>query len=244
MFKYVQSEKFYMQIVNQVRAGIDDGTLKPGQKFPTEMEMTRMFGASRASVREAVSALEILGLIESRGGKGKYIKVRSEGLQSEIDEDLLTRFFKDDSAYELFEARVEIEPELCALAAERARPEDKERLAALLEKMEEIQRQVEANPDSITEKVEEYLDADRQFHLAIGASGHNQVLYRFVAGVHFAINSVHWKLLRKKVVIDHLSMSRLNDDHRAVLSAVRDANPRVAREVMERHLKDLRKVLF
>ena len=63
-----------MKIVEQVRDLIKEGKLKPGDKLPSEHILAEKFGTSRPSVREALSALEILGITESRGGKGNFIK--------------------------------------------------------------------------------------------------------------------------------------------------------------------------
>jgi GntR family transcriptional repressor for pyruvate dehydrogenase complex len=68
MFEQVQSQKFYLQIVNQIRDLIAEGKLKKDDKLPPERALARQFGASRAVIREALSALEVLGIIECRRG--------------------------------------------------------------------------------------------------------------------------------------------------------------------------------
>jgi GntR family transcriptional repressor for pyruvate dehydrogenase complex len=243
LFEIVKSEKFYMQIVAQIRRRIADGTLAPGDRLPTERELCASFGASRASIREALSALEILGAIESRG-RGKYIRVRADAADVEADEDAFTRFFRDDSAFELFEARLAIEPEMAALAAERATRDNIRRLGAQLSTLEAIQRRAGSRPGRVEEAAEEYLEADRRFHLLIGAAAHNRVLDRFFAGVHHMLLKAHWKLLRKKVVLTGPILKRLNREHASVLSAIREKDPRLARALMSRHLEDLQQVLF
>lgn len=244
LFELVKSQKFYMQIVAQIRKRIEDGRLAPGERLPTERELCASFGASRASIREALSALEILGAIESRGGRGKYIRVRPGPADDPAGEEALRRFFADDSAFELFEARVAIEPEMAALAADRATREDVRKLAGQLAKLTEIQRGVDAHPDLIEKAIEEYLEADRQFHLLIGAAAHNVVLDRFFVGVHHMLLTAHWKLLRRKVALSASGLRRLNREHAAVLAAIRGRNPRLARSLMGRHLQDLREALF
>ena len=66
--------KVYVEIVEQIRELIKEGKLKPSDKLPTEQALTKKFGTSRPSVREALSALEILGMTERRAGKGNFIK--------------------------------------------------------------------------------------------------------------------------------------------------------------------------
>ncbi len=116
----------YLQIVNQVRNLITKGNLKAGDKLPPERELTVKFGVSRASIREAMSALEILGLIESRGSQGNFVKV--DRVDAPVDGKLMNELLKNHSPLEVFEARCEIEPLMGALAAERETLEDLRRL--------------------------------------------------------------------------------------------------------------------
>jgi GntR family transcriptional repressor for pyruvate dehydrogenase complex len=242
LFSVVKNQKFYMQIVAQIRGRIADGTLAAGERLPTERELCAGFGASRASVREALSALEILGAIESRG-RTKYIRAQPGG-DTAADEDALRRFFRDDSAFELFEARLAIEPEMAALAAERATRRDIRSLARQLASLEEIRRRVGAPSGSLEKAAEEYLEADRGFHLLIGTAAHNRVLERFFAGVHHMLRKAHWRLLRRKVVLTAQDLKRLNREHASVLTAISEKNARLARSLMSRHLEDLQQVLF
>ena len=117
MFKKVKNKRLYLQIVNQVRDFIAKGNLKADDKLPSERELTEKFGVSRASTREAMSALEILGLIKSRGSQGNFIKV--DAMDASIDGTLLKELLKNHSPLEVFEARCEIEPIIGSLAAKK-----------------------------------------------------------------------------------------------------------------------------
>lgn len=242
VFSVVKSEKFSMQIVAQIRRRVADGTLAAGGRLPTERELCASFGASRASIREALSALEILGVIESRG-RAKYIRApapaggRAEALSQ-------SRVFRGDSAFDLFEARVALEPEIAALAAERATREDLRALATQLAVLESIGRRAGPRTGRLEQSVEEYLEADRAFHLLIGRAAHNRVLGRFFSGIHHTLRRSHWKLLRRRVVLDAAGLARLNGEHAAVLEAITQKNARRARALMARHIHDLQQVLF
>ncbi len=238
----MKSEKFYMQIVAQIRGRIADGTLAAGARLPTERELCASFGASRASIREALSALEILGAIESRG-RGKYIRAPA-GEGKRPDAQSLTRFFRDDSAFDLFEARLAIEPEMAALAAERATREDIRRLSRQLSVLEAIREEAEEHPGRPDRAVEEYLEADRKLHLLIGRAAHNRVLDRFFEGIHYTLRRSHWKLLRRKVLLTPPGLKRLNREHASVLAAIQSRNAGLARSLMSRHLEDLQQALF
>ena len=108
VFERLQTQKNYMQIARQIRNMIREGKLNVGDRLPAERDLVQQFGASRASIREALSALEMLGLIECRGGQGNFIK--ADGKDGTIDGELLKTLLQDHDPYEIFEARLEIEP--------------------------------------------------------------------------------------------------------------------------------------
>ena len=121
MFKEVKNQRLYLQIVSQFRNLIAKGNLKAGDKLPPERKLTKTFGVSRASIREAMSALEIIGLIESRGSQGNFVK--ADRMDASID-GTMKELLKNHSPLEVFETRCELEPSLSALAAKKRNSED------------------------------------------------------------------------------------------------------------------------
>jgi DNA-binding GntR family transcriptional regulator len=73
-FNPVSSKKLYMQIYNQILSQIQSGAFQIGDKLPAERELCEQFGVSRAPIRQALSALELNGIIYSRQGEGVYVK--------------------------------------------------------------------------------------------------------------------------------------------------------------------------
>jgi len=73
MFNPIKITKVYEQVIQQIKDMIADGTLKKGDKLPSERDMAAMFGVSRTAIREALRSLEMLGLTESRQGEGTFI---------------------------------------------------------------------------------------------------------------------------------------------------------------------------
>jgi len=133
VFKKVKTKRVYMKIVEQVQDLIKEGKLKLGDKLPPEHILAEKFGTSRPSVREALSALEILGVIESRGGKGNFIK---GNLNSPLYEQRFRELQEEESPFELLEARKAVETEIAGLAAEKATPEDIREIEEALDRME------------------------------------------------------------------------------------------------------------
>ena len=74
MFSPIKNTKVYEQVIDQIKNMIDEGNLKKGDKLPSERSLVEQLKISRASIREALRALEVIGLIECRQGEGSYIR--------------------------------------------------------------------------------------------------------------------------------------------------------------------------
>ncbi len=135
MFNKIQTKKVYMKIVEQIRDLIKEGKLKPGDKLPPEQILAEKFGTSRPSVREALSALEILGITESRGGKGNFIR---DNLGSPLYEQKYRELEEEESPFEILEARKAVETEIVGLSAKKATKEEIDAIKESLNKMKEI----------------------------------------------------------------------------------------------------------
>ena len=238
MFKKVKNKRLYLQIVNQVRDLIDKGNLKAGDKLLPERELTEKFGVSRASIREAMSALEILGLIESRGSQGNFIKV--DVMDASIDGTLLKELLKNHSPLEVFEARCEIEPVMGALAAERKTGENLERLKKCLIKLNALGRQVESDP----KQIDNYMEEDRRFHLIIAQCAHNSVLFTVYSAVNLMLREKHWKVLKMKTLVKEGNIKKFEKEHTEMFHAIRDGDSELARINMREHLQCIKKDMF
>src|ERR1700761_6361854 len=150
-------------ICRKLAAQLIRGHWKAGEKIPAERELCEKLGVGRASLREALKALEIMGMIETRLGDGTYVCRRSEF----FSRPLLWAIASSSEAEtrELVEARILIEVELAGLAAERATAANIDRLSQELDRMEERK----ANPQA-------FVQADVDFHLEIGNAASNQIL--------------------------------------------------------------------
>ncbi len=238
MFKKVKNKRLYLQIVNQVRDLIAKGNLKAGDKLPPERELTEKFDVSRASIREAMSALEILGLIESRGSQGNFIKV--DAMDALIDGASLKELLKNHSPLEVFEARCEIEPVMGALAAERKTREDLERLKKCLIKLNALGRQVESD----LKQIDNYMEEDRRFHLLIAQCAHNSVLLTVYSAVNLMLKEKHWKVLKMKTLVKEGNIKKFEKEHTEIFNAIRDSDSELARINMREHLQCIKKDMF
>jgi GntR family transcriptional repressor for pyruvate dehydrogenase complex len=241
MFERLKSQKNYMQIARQIRNLIRDGTLKVGEKLPPERALVEQFGASRASVREALSALEMLGLIECRSGQGNYIK--ADGSEGSIDGEMLKTLLHNHDAYEIFEARLELEPSMAALAAERATPQELDNLRAMVATLRSLGDAVLREPNSEA-AIDQYMETDRRFHLEIGRASHNNVLFTVYSGVNLMTRETHWKAMKSKGLTSDGSIRAYAAEHEAILAALSAKDPKAALRESKRHLQMLKKGLF
>lgn len=238
MFEQVQSQKFYLQIVSQIRNLVAEGHLKAGDKLPPERVLAQQFGTSRAAIREALSALEILGVIECRRGQGDFIKV--DVAESSINSELLKELFQGHSPREIFVARAEIEPIMAGLAAQNATEDDIARLEEQLERLNRTGRDAMLDPS----KIDDYMEEDRKFHLEVSRSSHNAVLFDVSASVNLMMKETHWKLLKMKNVQKEGNIALFETEHSDVFRAIRGNDPERAKTVMRRHIEDIERDLF
>jgi len=127
----IKSTRIYEEIVRQVKQMIAEGRLKSGDQLPPERDLAEKFVVSRTSVREALRALESLGLVEIRPGEGTFI--REVSVEALIEPLALVMASQRGAIAELFEARRLLEPAIAALAAGRATPEELSEMERILE---------------------------------------------------------------------------------------------------------------
>ena len=192
MFEQVQPQKYYMQIARQIKNSIRDGELTVGEKLPSERNLAKEFGASRASIREALSALEMLGLVVCKSGQGNYIN--ADASEGTINTELLKSLLIGHDPYEIFETRLEIEPRLAGLAAERATKQELIEIREMHTSLAVIAKRIgQGEKDAM----EEFLEEDRKLHLTIGRCSHNSVLFTVFSALNFMMKETHWKALNR-----------------------------------------------
>jgi GntR family transcriptional regulator, transcriptional repressor for pyruvate dehydrogenase complex len=222
----IKSTRIYQEIVRQVKGMIAEGRLKSGDQLPPERDLAEKFVVSRTSVREALRALESLGLVEIRPGEGTF--VREVSVESLIEPLALVMLSQREALGELFEARQLIEPALAALAARRATPED----------VQEMERILEAQAKEVAAG-RTGLEQDAQFHSAIGAAAHNRAITRIAHAVMDLLRQSREDSLNTPGRPD-----RSHNDHRRLLAAIRGRDENAARQAMIDHLEAVEALIF
>lgn len=208
------NRKLYQKVADAIVASILDGTYALGKRLPSERDLADVFDVSRPTIREAMIALEIRGLVEARHGSGIYV---AETLPSETDTEL------DIGPFELIEARRMFEGEAAALAASIISDEELAHLASLVDIMT-------ANRDSaVGEK------ADGEFHVGIAEATRNTAIANVIENL--------WELRYKSPLCVNIfargrqaGVQQPVIEHSYILDALRDRDPKAAREAMHAHL--------
>jgi DNA-binding FadR family transcriptional regulator len=208
--------RLYEHIAEALTAQITSGQYKVGSRLPSERDLAQTFSVSRPTIREAVIALELDGLVEVRLGSGVYVKQSTPQAGGGGP---------DVGPFELLEARRLIESEICAMAATRITPAQLDELEALVAEMEhENQHDV-----VMSEK------ADRRFHEAIADATENSQLRVMLDSLWDA--RARSPLIRRMSLKAHAAGVKPRiSEHREILDALRAGDAQAARGAMHEHL--------
>ncbi|MDP4104567.1 MAG: FadR/GntR family transcriptional regulator [Bacillota bacterium] len=214
-----------MQIYNQILTEIQSGSFKIGDKLPAERELCENFGVSRVPIRQALSALELNGIIYSRQGEGVFVK--SNQITSESSETAI--FFKSISPEDIIEVRMNIEPLIIKFAAQTATDEDIENLNRTLQEMEEEVKTGVYIPET-----------DEKLHICIAKASHNELLINIMAAISNAMKQQEmWKFIRDRTVTrsDYLEVNF--KEHQLLVKAIQGHKQEEAVEIMNEHMNNL-----
>jgi GntR family transcriptional repressor for pyruvate dehydrogenase complex len=210
-------------VVAEIQRLVAAGGLRLGDRLPPERELAELLGVGRSSIREAIHALEMMGLVEVRHGTGAFLAGEPgrwllEPLKWASDSQM--RLFRD-----LIEARLSVEVTLAQLAAERATEED---LAAL---REAAQRRAAATAG-------QYLETGFAFHQAVAQAAHNQVLAFMLSAAKHLYFDVLAGLEQAREPLAAFRMSQ-QAGHGRILAAIERHDVRAAGEAMREHLAEI-----
>ena len=181
---------------------LNEKRFKPGDRIPSEYELAHELGVSRLTVREAVKTLIANNILYIKRGVGTFVS--NENKDSVNPYGIYFTKSKKEHIKDSFETRRIIEPEIVALAAERATEED---IADML-KCAENCKECLLNGGSID-------DTDREFHISLAKASHNAILYRLMTTVDYEIEDSRQALYIKGnksfddgVLVDHFEVVR------------------------------------
>jgi GntR family transcriptional regulator, transcriptional repressor for pyruvate dehydrogenase complex len=221
--KPIKTRKIYEEIVEQIRELVSRGDLKPGDRLPSERDLVERLKVSRASIREALSALEMMGLLEVRSGEGTYVrKIRSESVVAPLAWMLS---MEKGTVLELLEVRKTLEVQAVGLAAERADEVDMKELGEAIEDMRKELKSSALGGEK----------ADHRFHYAVTRAAKNTILIRLMDTISDLMQHV-LKESRSKLYEGKYTPALLLEEHVGIYEAIKARKVKKARELMLLHL--------
>ena len=212
------------QVAAQIAAQITDGVWRPGDRLPAESELCASLHIGRSTLREALKSLAYVGMVQMRPGEGTYVLDNAQSLADRIRNRGMLK--SDKELQDVSEARLILETEMAALAAERLEPAD-------LEKLEEILREMKR---SLSGGARDYAALDVDFHFAIAQASKNQLLHELLA----PIRNVMQEFIAKSQELPGITQTA-HESHAKILTALRERNPEKARRAMRSHLQTCEK---
>jgi len=207
------ADEVFARLLEMIR----QGTLEPGQRLPPERQLAESFGVSRATLRDAVGRLQLLGYLEVRQGDGTVVRMPDGATLSLPFRNLLQSH--PHLGKDLLEFRLLLEPEVAALAAERCLPAHLAQLQAAVDK----QRQRVENGLSL-------LAEDIEFHHLLASTVGNQTLLHVLGALQSLLEDLrgaHLVAGRPELAVEH---------HQKIVDAIGKGDPAAAREAMIEHL--------
>ena len=223
MYKAIQASRLYEQIVQQIEESICKGELSEGSQLPAERDLATQFGVSRTAVREAIKALQEKGLVDAFPGRGTFVtNGTSNSMRRSLDR--IIKSDEPDGWGYLVEVREILEPEIAALAAQRAEDQDIATMQEAVNVMDQAGRDAEA-----------FIEADLDFHLALAEAAANPIVLSL-------IDSIVGLLREQRLRIFRIGggPERGQHHHKRILDAIKRHDAAGARAAMQAHLCQVR----
>ncbi|WP_046178418.1 FadR/GntR family transcriptional regulator [Domibacillus tundrae] len=229
-YKQIKPKKIYEEVADTLLDSIRSGELQPGEKLDSVQQLAESFQVGRSAIREALTSLRAMGLIEMRQGEGTYVKAfEPGGIAFPLQRALL---MNQADLQNLMEVRKILETGIAVSAARRRTDED---IAAMNEALSDM---VAYSGDP--EKGEK---ADLAFHLAIASSAGNDLLLSLMNHVSDMTAESMRETRRICLYEASATVEQLNQQHDAIFKEIHAGNPEEARTAMAAHLDYVENVL-
>lgn len=217
--KKIEKASISDQVFDQLKKYLIRGEWKPGEKLPSENDLGKSFGVSRITIRQALSKLTILGLLETRTGEGSFVKELTPGIY--VNEMIPVTYLGKQSMQEVFEFRLMIEVESAGLAARKISEEELEALEKSVERMNEYK-----------DNLEKYVDEDQNFHMIISKSTRNSLIIQ--------MNEIVRDVIRETInnLTKHVGMGIGLKYHNLLIEALRARDEEKSKKIMKEHLME------
>ena len=229
MFRKIEKENPFEEILDQIIDNIKEGTLKKGDALPAERNMAEALGVSRPVVREVLRTLAVLGIIKSVHGGANYV---SEKLENSLIEPLsILLRLNNSSVYHNQQLRSALEIEASRLAARNCTPVDAAELQLLLARLDA------AEEESVRG------DLDRDLHIKIGKMAQNPMLFSVMsASAQLTENIITG--IRSYMMQKQKSVSQMDEQHRKLVNAIVEHREEDAEICMKEHMRTIENYIW
>ena len=224
MFRKIEKENPFEEILDQIIDNIKEGTLKKGDALPAERNMAEALGVSRPVVREVLRTLAVLGIIKSVHGGANYV---SEKLENSLIEPLsILLRLNNSSVYHNQQLRSALEIEASRLAARNCTPVDAAELQLLLARLDA------AEEESVRG------DLDRALHIKLGKMEQNPMLFSVMsASAQLTENIITG--IRSYMMQKQKSVSQMDEQYRKLVNAIVEQLEEDAEICMKEHMRTI-----
>jgi GntR family transcriptional repressor for pyruvate dehydrogenase complex len=224
----INKKKLADSVIEEIKRMIQGGELKEGDKLPNQNVFAAQLGVSRTSLREALSTLTRIGVIEQRPGYGTVLRSRIPVL---FTDHLAPPLISDKEAtIELIEARRFIEIGAAELAVKNASPEQIDEMGLLIKEM----------PRSLKEgRIDDYIEQDVAFHFSIAKASHN----RFLVNLFVNIRGFMEQYMRESFHLLPYMLERSLKFHQNIYQAIKNGSRSKALSQMEKHILDVQRAI-
>lgn len=207
-------------VLEQIRSQV----YPEGTKLPPEREIAQTLSMSRPPVREALSALQIAGIVEIRPGDGTYVKSATPA--NEMVSNTMSVLEESESPFEVMQARRVLEEGIIKVAATQATDEDVVRLEQALGRMEDAVARSDLS---------RYFQSNREFHLAVAAATHNSVLQKLLKSLLLSEEKKLWQESIQRYLSDPDHIKKYTARHERILQAIKRRDVDKAAQEMKEH---------
>ncbi len=222
-FQSINQKGVVEQIIENFKQSLIKGELKPGQRLPSELELSQQLGVGRSAVREAMKVLQALGVIHIRQGDGTYIV---EGTTATTLSPLVFAIMLESSlGNDLFELRRLIEVGYCELATQNAKEADWQRIETAAAALESYVLQPTFDYQVLTE-------LDLHFHYAVIDATHNPLVIR----ISRTVEELFFVSVHKTYLARWNNTEWAIKSHRSIMAAMREKNSEAIRSAIDSSL--------
>ncbi|KEF38403.1 transcriptional regulator, GntR family [Schinkia azotoformans MEV2011] len=227
-YKKIKPKKIYEEVAEAIHEMIRSGKLKPGDKLDSVQQLAENFQVGRSAIREALTSLRAMGLVEMKQGEGTYVKqFDSANITFPLSMAILMN--KQD-IFNLLEVRKIIEVGSAAAAAKKRTTEQLDSMEDALNNMKNANKEFGET-------------ADLQFHLAVTEASNNPLLIQLMNQVSGLMGESMKEIRKVWIFSNYSNLDRLYKEHMDIFKAIKEEKEEEARQAMLRHLENVEDML-